>query len=195
MEASEVKKVTTTGDEPITSAYAKGYIKVDYDLDDDIISQQITAAREYAEAYMGKTLVAATYTALFTDLDVHDVLDGLKLELPYGPHGDITAVRRVNSDGTKTTLNSSEYVIFGLNIKSVGITNSTFSLSGSTGVGYEVDYAAGTSDVTAILKEGIAKLIGDMYEFRQDNVVGVSVTRLNGDSRDIFDKFSLNLFI
>lgn len=44
--------------EPLTLERVKGYLRVDDDTEDDLITAQITAAREFAERYENRLLVA-----------------------------------------------------------------------------------------------------------------------------------------
>jgi len=48
--------------EPLTLAQVKTYLRVDDDLEDALITALITAAREYAERYENRLLVARTAT-------------------------------------------------------------------------------------------------------------------------------------
>lgn len=48
--------------EPLTLAQAKQYLRVDDDTEDWLIGVQITAAREFAEKYENRLLVARTAT-------------------------------------------------------------------------------------------------------------------------------------
>ena len=50
--------------EPVTLAEAKSHLRVYYDTDDSYISSLITAAREYAEAFQNRLLVARSESAV-----------------------------------------------------------------------------------------------------------------------------------
>ena len=48
--------------EPLTLERVKGYLRVDDDTENDLITAQITAAREFAERYENRLLVARAAT-------------------------------------------------------------------------------------------------------------------------------------
>ena len=154
-------ELTVTTDivtEPITLAEAKGYLRVDATSEDDLITELITAAREWAENYTGKAFGAKTYTVLFSEL----LSDEYRLNLPYPPHATITSVNAVDREGTKTLLveNTDYYVS--------GAVKASIDIYGKNEAAYEVVYTTSADAMTANVKQAMLKVIADMYENRQN---------------------------
>ena len=75
----------TTGypvDEPVTLAECKQYMKIDYDEDDELITEMITAAREELEKFTGLSFIPKLLT-----VQLRNECGGI--EVPYGPVYDI----------------------------------------------------------------------------------------------------------
>lgn len=189
----QVQKGVETGSEPLSSDLVKNYIKVDFTTDDTLINQQITAARKLCEKYIDGTVVDCGYTVLFYDFQDWDLEnDHLKLDLPKPPHINISSVIQIDNEGTETTLTASDYTVFGLNKKFIQIPRQ-INLSSSTAYQYKVTYTAGMgSEVDEDLKDGILQTIGEIYENRQNEVMG-STVRLTYDAKLKWNPFKNTL--
>lgn len=107
------KIITAPASEPITTATAKEWLKVDISADDTLIDATVSAARSHIEKKTG--------LALFTQT-IRDVLDEWPEENavsnPYGtfylmryPVQSVTNIQYVDSDGTTQTLSSDVYQV------------------------------------------------------------------------------------
>ncbi|MGB0978547.1 MAG: head-tail connector protein [Croceimicrobium sp.] len=183
----ENKLVSSSGDEPITSAYVKNYLRVDFDTDDAIITALITAARQVVEKYIEQALITKNFKCYFSQFEDWDVNGGLiYLELPISPVTAITAVSSVDEDGTETAI--TDYKTTGLDIKTVRV-NQTFTLTGGATSGYVVEYTALNSSIDEPIKDAIAKLVGEMYENRQESGVDISVSMMPFDVRAMLTNY------
>jgi len=82
----ENKVVSESGSEPITDAYLKNYIRVDFSTDDAIITSVLKSARQLVEQYLETTLLEASLKSYFYNFQDWDNTDGYYfLELPISP--------------------------------------------------------------------------------------------------------------
>lgn len=91
--------------EPITLAVAKAWLKVDYDDDDDIITELIVAAREYAEKRTNRALMQQTILMqlpCFPYVDRRNPLGFIKLF--RSPVQSLKKIQYYNTDNVLTTL-------------------------------------------------------------------------------------------
>ncbi len=192
----QTKIVSVTGDEPVSSTVVKNYIKVDFATDDDLINIQIKAARELCENYCSSTFVKTTRQALFS-MDFDEFRNGLRLDLPYAPVDTIVSVKSVAADGTETALTSSEYSVCGLEDKYIVIGQASISISQTAAPSYLVEYTAGydNDEVPSQVVDAILQTVGEIYEHRQNQVVGESVGKLSFNSTDKLMPFRKSFFI
>ena len=105
-----LKRVTAPAAEPITLAEAKAHCRVDHSTDDSLIQGYITAAREWVEDYIDRSLVTQQ---LVMKLDSFPS----EIELPRPPmiaSGTATAVTITyvtGESGSTATLSSASYRI------------------------------------------------------------------------------------
>ena len=77
--------------EPVTTAEAKNWLKIDVADDDNLVTELITAARQQCECYLNISLIGRTVTAwLQIGLD--------EIRLPYGPVKTFTSISNFNGD-------------------------------------------------------------------------------------------------
>jgi hypothetical protein len=134
--------------EPITLDEAKNYLKLDFDTDDDLITQIITSAREQAEIFCNRSFVPKTIELSVTELD-------FPILLPFPNHAFITEAKidgEVFADYSVTGISQFEMTLN----------------SGFTAKELRVIYEAGIN-VTKAEKEAIKKVIADMYRNRDES--------------------------
>ena len=121
----------------------------------------IEAMIDMAEKYAGITLRTKEYTFEFQQY-------GNTVQLPYGPHVSVDAVR-TKLDGTETTLTAgTDYFVTGQDFKTLNITES-FKYQQ-----LEVDVTAGygAANVPELIQLALYKAVLSNYEDRQDLVEG-----------------------
>jgi len=132
-----LKLITEPSEEPISVALVRQWCRIDDTVEDDLISLQITAARQYLEKAYGRAFVTQTWDVYYEEFD--DCFT-----LPWGKLQSVSAFEYTDSAGTTTT-----YTISGSNI-----------LSGSTTVAHidtvgepaEIELAYGQQWPTPTLK-------------------------------------------
>ena len=187
---TEVNVTTDAVSEPISTAEAKAFLRVDGSDEDTLIDECVSAARRYAEEYTQRSFTAKTYTALFSDLQKWED----EFDLPYPPTASITSVHRVNSEGTETelVLNTGYYK---RGLKDVTIRPiKQFNVSQWHPDSYKVVFVSDATQMTAEVKMAMYKLIADFYENRQNERDEAAVL-VNYDSKRILDKIKRNHFV
>lgn len=90
--------------EPISLAEAKAHLRVDIDAEDTLISSIIVAARQAAEAEMGKQLITASY-----ELNLDRFPCSRVIELPRPPLQSVESITYYDADGDSTVLSAATY--------------------------------------------------------------------------------------
>lgn len=179
------------GAEPIDIDYAKNYCKVDFDVDDDIITQAIAAARGICENYIGQSVVKKNLVYQFSDFDEGDLNNGYPvINLLRGPIQEVSAVKIINNKEV-ATLTTDDYQEIGLSQKSLLVKQAVTLNSLYTSI-IQVEYTAGMTKVPDEIKDGIAQLVGDMYEHRQNEVLAEAPQVLKLTSMFKWNSFRTN---
>lgn len=173
---SKSVRSVTSGD-IITLANVKNWCRITTSDDDALLSMLIEAMIDMAEKYAGITLRRKEYTFEFQNY-------GNTIQLPYGPHVSIDAVR-TKLDGTETTLDASDYFVTGQDHKTLNV-KETFKNQQ-----IEVDLTAGygASDVPEMIQLALYKAVLSNYEDRQDLIGGTIVATLPNNSKAILDQY------
>jgi len=160
--------VTAPAVEPVTLAEAKAHLRVDISNDDALITAQIVAARNMAEAITHRAFVTQTW-----DLYL-DSWPSRALQLPFPPLQSVTSVKYYSDSAAEQTLTGSNYQV---DIASepgrlILISGSSWpgdSLRDANGV--IVRFVAGyglAAAVPQIFKQAILLIVGQFYENREN---------------------------
>lgn len=119
--------------EPVTLAEAKAHLRVDSEAEDDLILSLISAAREWVEVYLDRTLITTQWTMrldsfptmarqlseaymdrtfIATQMTTRADIFPPDIELPRAPMSKTntaTTITYVTAEGTTTTLATSQY--------------------------------------------------------------------------------------
>jgi uncharacterized phiE125 gp8 family phage protein len=173
----------------LTLAEVKAHLRIEQDdeTEDTLLSALIQAAREYVER-TGHFLVSRQWTM---------TLD----EFPAGPveirRTPVREVLSVTYDGYteieefQTSLSSSDE-----SRVSFAMGGAWPDTDGSMG-GIVVTFTAGyesPADVPQLLKQGMLLYIGDLYEHREDTVVG-NIVNPRGAAKAIFDLYAMGWWL
>jgi len=181
-EYRSLKRATDAAVEPVSVSEAKAHLRVDTSDDDTYIGTLITAARQWAEAYIDRTLV---YTQWQMKLDTFP----WEVEMPRPPMsqaGTTTAVSityTISDSQTTATLSTSEYRVDRDSTPGVARTNyggswpSHLADQNSITVTWWGGYGPSGSDVPAAIRHAILMHVGHLYERRlaADNVASNEV--------------------
>lgn len=172
----QYKIVTDVTTEPITLAEAKAQLRVLNNVDDSLISSDISAARDYAEGYLGCVLAQKT---------VEVVTDTLSdIDLPLKPAVTLTSVTVTDSEGNEHDV-TSDFVLDTYNSKLVYTGSSTITLAKVNPI--KITYVA-NGVPSQKTRQAMMLLITHFYENRGDENQGMvnispAVDRLLGMER------------
>jgi uncharacterized phiE125 gp8 family phage protein len=171
--------------EPVTLSEAKAHLRVDTSDDDTYIGTLITAAREWVEQYLDRTLIHTQWVLRFDKFPPSGIEP---VELPRPPmvtSGTATAVAVTftSEAGTTSTYSTAEY-----RVDRSATPGAILPIYGTTWTPHRQDdnaisvtwwagYGASGSSVPAAIRHAMLMLIGTWYERRAaaDNVGGGEV--------------------
>lgn len=93
--------------EPIDLAAAKAHLRVEHGLDDVLILSMVASARDYAQRYTGRQLVAAGYR-----IGLNRFED--EIDLPTSPGLAVTSMTYLDNAGERQALDPSSYDVDGI---------------------------------------------------------------------------------
>ena len=171
--------------EPVTLAEAKAHLRVDTSDDDAYIGTLITAAREWCEQYLDRTLVHTQWVMRFDRFPVDSTAD---IELPRPPvvsSGTATSVTVAYTleDGTTATYSTSLFRVDRASTPGAVKTNYAQTWpphrqdDNSVSVTWWAGYGADGTSVPAAIRHAMLMLVGTWYERRAsaDNMGGTEV--------------------
>lgn len=167
-----LKRISGPTVEPITLAETKHHLRVDIDTDDSYIASLISAAREYCEDYLDRTL---THTQWQMKMDSFPGEIGIPRP-PMVASGTATAVSVTfveNSLGGTAVLSASEYRVDrdatpgAIRPLYGGSWPSHLSDENSVTVTWWGGYGPTESDVPRVIRHAMLMLVGTWYERRQ----------------------------
>ncbi len=172
--------LTRTSDaatEPVTSTEAKTHLRVTGTDDDTLIGTLITAARQYVENYLNRSLITQTWEWR---------LDGFSpwtLIVPMAPLISVTSIQYVDGEGTTQTLASTEYTVDaksepGRITPAYGKSWPTtrYQMNAVT-ITFQAGYGAAAA-VPSPIKQAVLLVIGEMYAHREASMVGAPIVEL-----------------
>jgi uncharacterized phiE125 gp8 family phage protein len=157
--------------EPVTVAEAKAHLRVDISDDDTYIGTLITAAREWCEQYLDRTLVNTQWVMRFDSFPY-------EIELPRPPiasSGTTTAVSLTYTlgDDSTATLSTTTYRVDRNSTPGVvrqlraGSWPGNLDDYNAVSVTWWAGYGSAGSSVPTTIRHAILLLVGHWYESRQ----------------------------
>ncbi len=190
--------VTGPAAEPVTLSEAKAHARVDVDDDDGVITDLITAAREWVEQNTGRCLITQTWR-LSLDMwpgsradDWWDgaregpitLLDAAWVEFRRSPVIAFSRVATLDETGTETTWASSNYYLsrepngYGRLVRKRGVVWPDVSNRDAGAIRIEATcgYGPNAADVPFPIRQAVKQLVAYWYENR--DAVGEAPARL-----------------
>lgn len=180
MQYRSLTRQTPPAVEPVTVAEAKAHCRVDASDDDAYIGSLITAAREWVEAYLDRTLVHTQWVMRFDKFPPSGIEP---VELPRPPmvvSGTATAVSITftTEPGTTSTYSAAEY-----RVDRHATPGTVLPIYGTTWTPHRQDdnaisvtwwagYGPSGSSVPAAIRHAILMLVGHWYESRSSVLTG-----------------------
>jgi uncharacterized phiE125 gp8 family phage protein len=166
--------VTPSAVQPITVAEFKTYANVHVSSDDALIGAIIDAVKNYGQDFTRTTWFTTVYDAQWESY-------GASVDLPMGPHISIQSVTRVYPDGSELVLGADDYLVSGVDFKTLKFYDWGYGLK----VRFTAGYGASASALPSDLRLGVYKACLSAYEDRQNLAEG-GFTELPGGSKGYF---------
>lgn len=168
-----LKIKTAPSAEPILSAEAKLWLKLDSDTTDDtIVASLIKAARIYCEAITGRALITQTWYYYLDSFPYENFI-----KLPKPPLQSVTSIKYTDSNGTLTTMSASDYSVDTDSFVGRIVLNygkswpvATLATKNPIVIEYICGYGAAGTNVPDDILTGIKVDIADMYQNRQSDI-------------------------
>ena len=180
MQYRSLTRQTQPAVEPVTLSEAKAHLRVDTTADDAYIGSLISAAREWCEQYLDRSLVHTQWVMRFDKFPPDGTMD---IELPRPPMataGTATAVALTFTyeNGTTATYSTASY-----RVDRDGVPGTVKTLYGQTWPPHLQDdnaisvtwwggYGASGTSVPAAIRHAMLMLVGFWYENRSTVLVG-----------------------
>jgi uncharacterized phiE125 gp8 family phage protein len=166
--------------EPVTVAEAKAHLRVDVSDDDTYIGTLITAAREWCEQYLDRTLVHTQWVMRFDSFPPDGTQD---IELPRPPMSMAGTTTAVILTFTSETGGTQAYSTDSFRVDRNATPGAVKTLYGQTWPPHLMDdnavsvtwwagYGSAGSSVPAAVRHAILMLVGHWYENRSTVLVG-----------------------
>jgi len=171
---------TSPAVEPVTVAEAKAHLRVDVSDDDTYIGTLVTAAREWCEQYLDRTLVNTQWVMRFDSFPPDGTQD---IELPRPPMSLAGTTTAVSLTFTSETGGTQAYSTASFRVDRNATPGAVKTLYGQTWPPHLMDdnavsvtwwagYGSAGSSVPAAVRHAILMLVGHWYENRSTVLVG-----------------------
>ena len=180
-----LKLVTPPEVEPVTLEEAKAHLRLDGDADDDYVSALIMAARERVELFLRRALITQDFEYTLDGFPASQVID-----LPRPPLQSVEFIKYVDTAGNVQTLAPEDYVVdvSSSEIGRVALSWNRFwpitrSSINSVVIQFAAGYGDAAEDVPQVIRQGILIEVSNLYENREDVVVGQNISMLTLSER------------
>ncbi len=180
-----LKLVTPPEVEPVTLDEAKAHLRLDTDADDVYVSALITAARERVELFLRRALITQAFEYTLDGFATTQVID-----LPRPPLQAVESIQYVDTAGIIQPLSQEHYVVDASSgeIGRVSLAWNRFwpitrSSINNVIIRFTAGYGESAEDVPRVIRQGILIEISNLYENREDIVVGQNISMLSLSER------------
>lgn len=163
-------RIDTEGTDVFDYDAVRAWGKIPGTADNALITQMIKSARQLQEQWTGRSYILKTLTVHY------DQLDGLQIQLPFGPIGTISSIKRVYEDGSLSDalVEGTDFFISGMDFKVVNLYKRWSSSGGQIQTGMRAAYACGHGsgdgevDLPEPLYETLMRHVITDYDMRDD---------------------------
>jgi uncharacterized phiE125 gp8 family phage protein len=181
-----LKLVTAPAVEPVSLAEAKTHLRLDTATDDAYVSALITAARERVELFLRRALIAQAYEYAVDDFPGYD----RAIDLPRPPLRSVEWIRYVDTAGAVQTLDPDIYMVDASSNEMGRIARAwnrswpftRYTINAVT-VRFTAGYGEEPGNVPQAIRHAILIETANLYENREDAVVGQAVNMLSVSER------------
>jgi len=163
---------------PLTVAEAKAQLNVSSTADDLLISDYINAATVMLEKRCRRAFVTQTRKCLMDTFGDTRYVHDRRAYLPVSPVKSVTSITYVDTNGTTTTMPSSDYVVSAYDKPGfvAEAYDATWPVTYGTPNDVTITYVAGHSTVSTgipkYVKQAVRMVVGHWYRNRESVLVG-----------------------
>jgi uncharacterized phiE125 gp8 family phage protein len=183
---ARLQLITAPTAEPISLVEARLHLRLDATgspaahPDDSLVSSLITAVRQHLEGkdgWLGRALVTQTWELVLDEFPDNEI------RIPLPALQSIVSIKYDDAAGAEQTVSASDYVIDvvsepGWVLPVTGVSwPDTYDTVNAVRVRFTAGYGNAAS-VPEAIKSAMKLIIGDLYENRQEAVIGASVAQL-----------------
>jgi uncharacterized phiE125 gp8 family phage protein len=170
-----LKLISPPAVEPVSLAEAKVHLRLDSDADDAYVSALIATARERVELFLRRALITQTFDC---------TLDGFpanrrSIDLPRPPLQSVESVKYIDTAGNQQTLPPETYVVDAASNEMGRVAlawNQFWPITrwsiNSVVIRFVAGYGDNAAEVPQAIRHGILIEISNLYENREDIVIG-----------------------
>ena len=181
-----LKLVTPPAVEPVTLAEAKAHLRLDTGSDDAYVSALITAARERVELFLRRALITQAFEFAVDDFPAYD----RAIDLPRPPLRSVEWTKYVDTAGVLQTVTPDTYTVDASSneIGRIALAWNRFwpfaryTINAVT-VRFAAGYGSAPKDVPQAIRHAVLIETANLYENREDTVVGQAVNMLSVSER------------
>lgn len=165
-----IELYTAPTSEPVTVDEVKSHLRIDTDDEDVYLGLLISAARRYAETWLRRQLITATYKLRL------DCFPCWEIEVPRPPFVSVTTLKYQNTANVETTLTENTHFVKDI-YREPGLIYPAYGLTWPTTYDFPnavtLTYVAGYGDATDVPEEvryGIILIVAKAYQNREGTV-------------------------
>lgn len=168
--------ITAPTVEPLELAEVKEHLRVVAADEDSLLESLIIAARERVELFTERALLQQTWAVYL------DAFPAGEIRLAMPPLIAVATVEYYDSDGVEQTLDAAEYYEDNKSkpARLVPVTSwpATQCRPNAVTITYTAGYGTAATSVPQVIKQAMLLMIGEMYENREETVIGTIVSSL-----------------
>lgn len=172
-----LRLITAPASEPVSTATAKSFLRVDHSTDDTLIASLVAAAREKGEQLARRAFITQTLEQIFDAFPADGVFT-----LWRPPLISVTSLKYTDSDGVEHTLSTDDYTVDSNSqpgkVWIVSQPSVALADSGGIVIRFVAGYGASANNVPERIKLAIQSLVAYWYETRDVGHVPDSIKKM-----------------
>lgn len=189
-----LKQTIAPAAEPLTLKEAKAHLRIDTTHEDEKINGLIQAARIMAESYTQRQLITATYTMKINDFPSGEGA----IYLPRTPIGSVSSIQYIDANIDTQTLGTDVYEVLSDDTSASIVLkpgalwpNAQFEKYEAVTITFTAGYGSASTDVPQTVRSAMCLIIGNLFENREEAVIGTISSSLPMGVRTLLDTVSV----
>ena len=189
--ALTLTRITDATIEPLGLQQVKDHARIDTDIDDAWLDEAIKTARREAEAYTRRSFLTQVWELR---LEAFPKV----IELPRPPTISVDTINYIDTAGASQTLASSAYQSDTKSepariLPAVGTTfpSTEQGRVNAVTITFTAGYGIGVAHVPSPILQAMMMTVTQLYDHREDYVVGTIVAKMPANSRWLLEKYQM----